>query len=78
MSFWRNYYHLVWSTKNRLPLILPDFESQLFNYLIHKAAELDTNVLEINGIQDHIHLVLSIPPKNSVADVVKLLKGASA
>lgn len=78
MSFWRNYYHLTWSTKNRLPAINSDFETQLFSYLMKKAAELEVFVFSINGTQDHIHLVVSIPPKNSVAEVVKLLKGASA
>ena len=39
MSFWRNYYHITWATKNRLPLILPDFEARLYAYMVKKAAE---------------------------------------
>ncbi len=78
MSFWRNYYHITWSTKNRLPLIRTEFEGQLFNYIVKKAAELEVFVFALNGTQDHIHIVVSIPPKHSVAEVVKLLKGASA
>ena len=78
MAFWRLYYHLVWATKNRAPIIQPQIEKRLFAYLVHKAAELDCYVYAINGWTDHVHLVVAIPPKNSVADVVKHLKGASS
>ncbi len=78
MSFWRNYYHLVWTTKNRESLILPAFEDQLYSYMINKAAELDVHVYALNGCTDHAHTALAIPPKCSVADLVKLVKGASA
>ncbi|MGB8648871.1 MAG: IS200/IS605 family transposase [Anaerolineae bacterium] len=78
MAFWRLYYHLVWATKNREPLIQPEIEKRLYAYIVHKAAELDCYVYAINGWHDHLHLVLSIPPKHSVADVVKHLKGSSS
>jgi REP element-mobilizing transposase RayT len=78
MSFWRLYYHLVWATKNREPTITPNLESKLYPYLLKKAAELDVRVYALNGWLDHVHMVVSIPPKLAVADVVKNFKGASA
>lgn len=78
MPFWRTYNHLVWATKNRDPIIDTNIEDRLFPYLIKKAGETAVNVYAINGWTDHIHLIVSIPPKWSVADVVKRLKGASA
>ena len=78
MAFWRLYYHLVWGTKNRQPLITPVVENHLYSYLVHKASELGVFVYQINGWLDHIHLVVAIPPKLSIADVVKNLKGASS
>lgn len=78
MAFWRLYYHLVWATKNREPLIRPEIEARLYAYNVNKAAELGVYVYAINGWYDHIHLVVSIPPKHAVADVVKHLKGASS
>ncbi|MCA9952826.1 MAG: IS200/IS605 family transposase [Anaerolineales bacterium] len=77
MPFWRTYYHLVWATKKRVPLITPKIEPRLFAYLVNKARELDVRVYAINGWDDHVHLVASIPPKHAVAYVVKRLKGAS-
>ena len=78
MPFTRLFYHLVWSTKNRLALIEPELEAKLFLYLRQKALELECRILTVNGWRDHIHLVMEIPPKLSVAEVIKRLKGASS
>jgi len=78
VAFWRLYYHLVWATKNREHLIRPEIEGLLYAYIVGKAAELDVYVYAINGWYDHMHVVVSIPPKHAVAYVVKRLKGASA
>jgi len=78
MSFWRNYYHLVWGTKNRLSLLSRMFEQRLFNYLITKAKELEVIIFAINSTEDQVHAVVAIPPKQSVSSVVKHLKGSSA
>lgn len=78
MSLWRLYYHLVWSTKKRQPLILPEIEPQLYGYIIGKGDFLGCITHAIGGIEDHIHLVASIPPTLSVANFVKNIKGSSA
>jgi len=78
MSFWRLYYHLVWTTKNREPLIQPAIEDRLHVLLMHKAEELGVWIYAMDGWYDHIHLVVAIPPKHTVANVVKHLKGESA
>ena len=62
MAFWRLYYHLVWATKNREPLIRPAIEERLYAYLVHKAAELGAYVYAVHGWTDHIHLIVAIPP----------------
>ena len=59
MTFWRCYYHLVWTTRNREPLIQPDIEKRLYAYIVCKAAELDVYVYAINGCSDHVHLIVS-------------------
>ena len=52
----------------------PKIEPRLFAYLVNKARELDVRVYAINGWDDHVHLVASIPRKHAVAYVVKRLK----
>jgi len=78
VTFWRSYAHLVWATKHREPLIRPEFEERLYADLISTAANLGCYVHAVNGISDHVHLVISIPPKHSVAWIVKNLKGNSS
>ncbi|AFY44675.1 IS200/IS605 family transposase [Nostoc sp. PCC 7107] len=77
MAFWRLYYHLVWATKERQPLITHDKEAELYNYIIGKADFLNSIIHAIGGIEDHIHLIASIPPSLSIADFVKNIKGSS-
>ncbi|MFM7558507.1 IS200/IS605 family transposase, partial [Cylindrospermopsis raciborskii] len=62
----------------REPLISHDIESQVYGYLTGKANHLGCITHAIGGIEDHIHLVISIPPKISIAECVKALKGSSA
>jgi REP element-mobilizing transposase RayT len=78
MAFWRLYYHLVWATKERHPLITSDIEQELYGYIIGKAIALGCITHAVGGIEDHIHLVSSIPPKLSIADFVQKIKGSSA
>ena len=78
MSFWRNYYHLVWAIKNREPLIQPEYEAQIYGYIVNKGAELGVFSYAIGGCADHIHIIAAVPPKHAVAYVVKNLKGASS
>ena len=78
MALWRLYYHLVWTTKNRYPYLTSDKEKRIYPYIINKAIALDSIIHSIGGIEDHVHLITSIPPKLSIADFVKNIKGSSA
>jgi REP element-mobilizing transposase RayT len=78
MPFWRSYAHLVWATYDRQPYLQPELEQAIYAYIVKKASELDTYIHAINGWVEHMHIVASIPPKHSVAWVVKEWKGASA
>jgi putative transposase len=78
MSYWRLFYHAVWSTKYRQALIDPAWEKELYGYLWGKATALECTPHAINGMADHIHIVLSIPPKLAIASVIGKLKGASS
>ena len=78
MAFWRLYYHLVWATKERHPLIMANVEPVLYDYIKGKAHSLGSIIHAIGGVEDHIHLVASVPPKLSIADYVQQIKGSSA
>jgi REP element-mobilizing transposase RayT len=78
MPFWKLYYHFIWGTKERLPVILPAFESDLYRVIAAKVKELDGTTYAIGGIIDHIHLAVSVPPKIAVAKFVGEVKGNSS
>ena len=78
MSYWRLFYHIVWSTKDRQPWLDPAWEKDLYGYLWGKAIALECIPHAINGMPDHLHIVLSIPPRLAVATVIGQLKGASS
>ncbi len=78
MAYWRTCYHFVWATKDRRPLITPEIEPVLFHYLDGKAREFSAAVYALDGWTDHVHMVASLPPRYSVAEFVKGLKGASS
>jgi putative transposase len=61
-----------------MPLIKPEWEQELFGYIRGKAIALGCIPHAINGMADHIHVVISIPPALSVAKVIGQLKGASS
>jgi REP element-mobilizing transposase RayT len=69
---------MVWSTKDREPLIQPEFEADLHNVIAGKAQELGAFVYAVGGIEDHAHLVASVPPSISLAEFIGQVKGNSS
>ena len=78
MPYCSLFYHIVWGTKNRLNLIDPAWEKDLYGYIWGKATALECFPHAIGGMSDHIHVAISIPPKLCVATVTGQLKGASS
>jgi putative transposase len=78
VPYWKLYYHLIWATRNREPLILPGVEEQAHRIVAGAAKRHGMRVLAVGGVEDHVHLAVSIPPTLSVAKAVGLIKGASS
>jgi putative transposase len=78
MYFWHLYYHLIWATRERRPLIPAQLEWELHGHLVAHALQFGVTVHAINGVEDHLHLVASIPPWVKVADFVSQLKENSS
>jgi len=76
MPCWQLFYHLVWSTKDRQPLLTPQVEKHIYGYLTSKAVGLKGVVYTIGGTIDHVHMVVAIPPAISVSKFVGQIKGA--
>ncbi len=77
MAYWQLFYHIVWSTKNREPLITPSAEPEIHNLIKTKAIGLGGTVFAVNGIDEHVHVVTAIPPRIAAATFVGQVKGAT-
>lgn len=78
MPYWQLFYHIVWSTKNRAPLLTKEIEPMVHDLLRTKAVGLGVIVFALNGIEDHVHLVASIPPKIAVAKFIGQVKAVAS
>lgn len=78
MTYWRLHYHLIWAKFERQPLLTIEREKVFYRVLYEKAKELDIFIHAAGNVDDHVHVVVSIPPKLAVARVVKNIKGTSA
>ena len=72
------HYHCVFSTKYRQPWITAQFEPKIWAYLGGIARKHMMKALLVGGVEDHIHLLLGMPPTMSVSKAMQLIKGGSS
>lgn len=70
--------HIVWSTKYRYSVLAGDIQKRCRELIRQTCDTLDIQILKGVVSKDHIHLHVSYPPKLSVSDMLKGLKGRSA
>ena len=63
--------HLVFSTKDRMPLILPHFRDSLYGMMASVLARLDSPAIRIGGTSDHIHVLFAADKNRALKDVVR-------
>src|SRR5258706_15313631 len=68
--------HIVYSTKNRRPLIDPELELRLFPYFGGIVRQLGGTLYTVNGVDDHVHLLAHLPPTIAVAEAIGRSKAA--
>jgi REP element-mobilizing transposase RayT len=70
--------HLVFSTKNREPLLTPDVEPELYPYMATVFREYGCPSLTGNGTADHTHWLFALSRTVTIADVVEEVKKSSS
>jgi putative transposase len=78
MSYLKVWIHLVWSTKNREPLLSKEIRSILFPHIRKNAQQKGIWIDFINGHTDHIHVLISLNKEQSIGGIVQLIKGESS
>jgi putative transposase len=78
MPYWQLFYHLTWATKRREPLMTLAVAPEIYGFLRSKAIGLGATVFAVNGVADHVHMIVAIPPRIAVATFVGQVKGVAS
>lgn len=71
-------YHVVWCPKYRRPVLTGRVEVRLKEVLRKICAEVGAEVLEVEVMPDHVHLLVSVDPQFGIARLVRSMKGRSS
>ena len=75
---WRCQYHIVITPKYRRQIIYGRYKAEIGKILRTICERYDVEILEAQACVDHIHMLVSIPPKMSVSRFMGIIKGKSA
>ena len=78
MSHTRCLYHIVFATSHRQPTIPKAHKRDLYAYINGIAEKLKCKVIRINGVTDHIHLLVDLNPTVALSDFVMKIKTATS
>ncbi|HAF13875.1 MAG TPA: IS200/IS605 family transposase [Blastocatellia bacterium] len=71
--------HITWHTKLSDPVLVETIENRVHHYLEHRARETKSvRFHAVDGTENHIHLVVSVPPSLLISDWIGKLKGGSS
>ena len=77
-TYTRNLIHIVFSTKERRPIISPSLRERLWPFMGSIARENGMKAIEIGGVEDHVHILLSLPSTMAISKAMQLIKGGSS
>jgi putative transposase len=72
-----NLVHIIFSTKDRVPLINADVHDDLHAYMAGTARKLGCECFRAGGVRDHVHLAIQLPPTKMAAKIVSEIKTGS-
>lgn len=77
-SLVQNIIHIIFSTKHRIPLILPPYEEELHNYLAGICKEIECTPIKIGGYTDHVHMLCMLSKKIALMKLLEETKSHSS
>ena len=78
MPFIKIWVHLVWTTKNREPILTREFRSNIFGHIRENAEKKGIYIDFINGYLEHVHCLISLGCGQNIDKILMLLKGESS
>ena len=77
-SIWHCQYHIVWVPKYRYRVLEGPIRDAAYNGIHAICGYSGSEVIEMNIQKDHVHLVVMVPPKIAISDLMGRLKGQTA
>jgi REP element-mobilizing transposase RayT len=77
-TFTKNHQHIIFSTAERRKLIEKEFQPKLWAYMAGICRNHEMFVRTIGGVEDHVHLLVELPPTLAVAEAVRTIKSNSS
>lgn len=74
MSYTNLIYHVIFSPKNRERVLSPNVQRSIYHLLYRQILRHEGKVYRINGVEDHIHMLFSLPPTRALSEVMKVTK----
>jgi len=71
-------YQIVFSTKDREPVLLKENRPELFKYMYGILKNKNCHLYRLNGVEDHIHILTSLHPSISLSSLIKDIKVSSS
>ncbi|MHB1630202.1 MAG: IS200/IS605 family transposase [Bacilli bacterium] len=71
-------YHVVWCPKYRRKVLVDGVDERLKELIREVAAERQADILELEVMPDHVHLLIGVDPQFGIHHLVKLIKGRSS
>lgn len=78
MAYLKVWIHIVWATKSRKPLLTSEIRLKVFNHILENAKTKNIHLDFINGFTEHVHCLVSLNSKQTIAEVTQLIKGESS
>ena len=78
ISYISSYFHCAFSTKERQRIIIPALRDRLRPFLGGIARQNKMKAIEIGGMADHVHILLSLPSTMAISKALQLMKGGSS
>jgi putative transposase len=76
-TFSQIYIQTVFAVENRQSLITPDFKEDLYKYITGIVRNQGQKLIAINGMPDHVHILIGLKPAMALADLVREIKADS-
>ena len=75
---WHCQYHIVWVPKYRYRILTGAVANEVYRCIQIYCGRLGCEIVELNVQPDHVHLLVKVPPKRSISEVLGAVKGRTA